>query len=334
MRKTTLSLAAAGILAVTSWAATSGPAAAEQITARYSGIQPINHPSTYTEQYFGEMVETLTLGSVKVETFANAQLGDAVANVQSVRNGTIGFTTVSASNLNQVVPQIDMFTLPFLFRNEAHFWWFLSTPEAAEFVKPLEEKGIKLIGYLDSGARNFFSDKPIRTPADLKGMKVRVMASPVAVKMMESMGGTGTPVAWSELYTALQTGVVDGAENNHPSIVTKKFYEVSKYYTIDEHARIPDMIIMSMRLYNRLDDKQKAAAVQAGQLAQAYMRGAWKISEEGSFDELKSKFKEVITVEKQPFIDSVAPMVKAEAARLNVEKTVAFIIDSGKRFQK
>jgi tripartite ATP-independent transporter DctP family solute receptor len=329
MRKT-LSLMAAGMLA----AALSWPAAAEQITARYSGIQPVNHPSTYTEQYFGETVETLTQGSVKVETFANAQLGDAVANVQSVRNGTIGFTTVSAANLNQVVPQMDMFTLPFLFRNEAHFWWFLSTPEAAAFVKPLEDKGIKLLAYIDSGARNFFSDKPIRTPADLKGMKVRVMASPVAVKMMESMGGTGTPVAWSELYTALQTGVVDGAENNHPSIVTKKFFEVSKYYTIDEHARIPDMIIMSMKLYNRLDDKQKAAVIQAGQLAQAYMRGAWKISEEGSLDELKSKFKEVITVEKQPFIDSVAPMVKAEAKRLDVEKTVAFIIDSGKRFQK
>jgi tripartite ATP-independent transporter DctP family solute receptor len=329
MRKTTLSLVAAVTLVVTSWSV-----AAEQITARYSGIQAVNHPATYSEQFFGEMVETLTEGSVKVETFANAQLGDAVANVQSVRNGTIGFTTVPASNLSQVVPQMDMFTLPFLFRNAAHFWWFLSTPEAAEFVKPLEEKGIKLIAYIDSGARNFFGDRPIRTPADLKGMKVRVMASPVAVKMMEAMGGTGTPVAWSELYTALQTGVVDGAENNHPSIVTKKFYEVSKYYTIDEHARIPDMMIMSMKLYSRLDDKQKAAIVQAGQLAQAYMRGAWKISDEESFEDLKSKFKEVITVEKQPFIDSVAPMVKTEAARLNVEKIVAFIIESGKRFQK
>ncbi len=310
------------------------PAAGEQITARYSGIQPANHPSTYTEQFFGEMVETLSGGTLKVETFANAQLGDAVANVQSIRNGTIGFTTVSASNLNQVVPQLDMFTLPFLFRNEAHFWWFLSTPEAAEFVKPLEEKGIKLIGYIDSGARNFFGDKPIRTPADLKGQKVRVMASPVAVKMIEAMGGTGTPVAWSELYTALQTGVVDSAENNHPSIVTKKFYEVSKYYSLDEHARIPDCIAMSLRLYNRLDDKQKAAVIEAGQLAQAYMRGAWKVSEEGSFDELKAKFKEVITVDKQPFIDAVAPMVKEESKRLGVEKTVAFILENGKRFQK
>ena len=109
---------------------------------------------------------------------------------------------------------------------------------------------------------------------------------------------------------------------------------VIKYYSIDKHSRIPDMMIMSMKLYSRLDDKQKSAIAQAGQLAQAYMRGAWKISDEGSFEDLKSKFKEVITVEKQPFIDSVAPMVKTESARLNVEKIVAFIIESGKRFQK
>src|SRR3954447_19888464 len=327
MRKTTLALVAVGTMAVTSWSA-----GAEQITARYSGIQPINHPSTYTEQFFAEMCETLSGGSVKVETFANAQLGDAVANVQSVRNGTIGFTTVSAANLNQVVPQMDMFTLPFLFRNEAHFWWFLSTPEAAEFVKPLEDKGIKLLGYIDSGARNFFSDKPIRNPADLKGMKVRVMASPVAVKMMESMGGTGTPVAWSELYTALQTGVVDGAENNHPSIVTKKFYEVSKYYTLDEHMRIPDTIIMSMKLWNQLNDDQKKAVLEAGQRAQAYMRGAWHVSEVKDLQELKSKFTEIVTPDKAPFVKAVSALVAEEGKRLGVEKTIAFILDSQKNF--
>ena len=111
------------------------------------------------EKYFAEEVDVLTKGTVKVETYANTQLGDAVANVQSVRNGTIGFTTVSASNLNQVVPAMDMYSLPFLFKNEAHFWWFLAQPQAAEFVKALEEKGIKNVGYIDSGSRNFFTQK-------------------------------------------------------------------------------------------------------------------------------------------------------------------------------
>src|SRR3954467_823949 len=256
-----------------------GPAQAQQITAKYSGIQPIDHPSTYAEKYFGEEVGVLTKGAVKVEVYANTQLGDAVANVQSIRNGTIGFSTVSASNLNQVVPAMDMYSLPFLFKNEAHFWWFLAQPQAAEIAKQLEDKGMKVLGYLDSGSRNFFTQKAVRTPDDLKGQKIRVMASPVMVKTMQAMGATGVPVAWAELYTALQTGVVDGAENNHPSVVAKKFYEVSKFYSLDEHMRIPDLLIVSMKLWNQLNDEQKSAVAEAGQRAQAYMRGAWKVSE-------------------------------------------------------
>ncbi len=306
--------------------------ASAQIVTKYSGIQPLDHPSTYAEKFFAEQVETMTKGTVKVETYANTQLGDAVANVQSVRNGTIGFTTVSASNLNQVVPGMDMFSLPFIFKNEAHFWWFLAQPQAEDFVKALEEKGLKKIGYIDSGSRNLFTQKPVKTPADMKGQKIRVMASPVMVKTMEAMGATGVPVAWAELYTALQTGVVDGAENNHPSVVSKKFYEVSKYYTLDEHMRIPDLIVMSMKLYNSLNDQQKAAVMQAGALTQAYMRGAWKISEVKDLVELKAKFTQIIEVDKQPFMDAVKPLVTSEAKRLDVEKTVAFILETGKKF--
>ena len=189
---------------------------AAQIVTKLSGIQPLEHPSSFAEKFFAEQVSTLTNGTVKVETYHNTQLGDAVANVQSVRNGTIGLTVVSASNLNQVVPAMDMLSLPFIFKNEAHFWWYLAQPEAESFVKALEEKGVKKIAYLDSGSRNLFTQKAVRSPADLKGQKIRVMASPVMVKTMEALGATGVPVAWAELYTALQTGVVDGAENNHP----------------------------------------------------------------------------------------------------------------------
>src|SRR5438045_7949486 len=303
-----------------------------QIVTKYSGIQPIEHPSSYAEKYFAEEVGLLTKGTVKVEVYANTQLGDAVANVQSVRNGTIGFTTVSASNLNQVVPAMDMYSLPFLFKNEAHFWWFLAQPQAAELAKQLEDKGIKIIGYMDSGSRNFFTQKAVRTPDDLKGQKIRVMASPVMVNTMKALGATGVPVARAEIYTALQTGVVDGAENNHPSVVAKKFYEVSKFYSLAEHMRIPDLLIMSTKFFDSLNAQQKAAVIQAGALTQAYMRGAWKISELKDLAELKSKFTQIIEPNKQPFMDAVKPLVLAEAKRLDVEKTVTFILDSGKKF--
>ena len=309
-----------------------GSAGAQTITAKYSGIQPIDHPSSYAEKYFGEEVGVLTKGALKVEVYHNTQLGDAVANVQSLRNGTIGFTTVSASNLNQVVPAMDMYSLPFLFKNEAHFWWFLAQPQAAELAKPLEDKGIKIIGYLDSGSRNFFTQKPVRTPDDLKGQKIRVMASPVMVNTMKALGATGVPVAWAELYTALQTGVVDGAENNHPSVVAKKFYEVSKFYSLDEHMRIPDVLAMSMKLWNQLNDDQKKAVLEAGARTQAYMRGAWKISEVKDLQQLKSNFTEIVTPDKAPFVKAVSALVQEEAKRLNVEKPVAFILDSQKNF--
>jgi hypothetical protein len=125
--------------------AVSAGSAGAQIVTKMSGIQPLEHPSSYAEKFFAEQVATLTNGTVKVETYHNTQLGDAVANVQSVRNGTIGFTVVSASNLNQVVPAMDMLSLPFIFKNEAHFWWYLAQPQAENFVKALEEKGIKKV---------------------------------------------------------------------------------------------------------------------------------------------------------------------------------------------
>ncbi|MGC1700806.1 MAG: TRAP transporter substrate-binding protein [Pseudolabrys sp.] len=307
-------------------------AANAQIVTKYSGIQPAEHPASYTEDYFAQELAALTKGSIKVEVYHNTQLGDAVANVQSIRNGTIGFSTVSTANLNQVIPAMDMYSLPFLFKNEAHFWWFLAQPEAAALAKPLEDKGIKIIAYIDSGARNFFAQKAIRSPDDMKGVKVRVMASPVMISTMKALGATGVPVAWAELYTALQTGVVDGAENNHPSVVAKKFYEVSKYYTLDEHMRIPDVMIMSMKLWNQLNEDQKKAILEAGQRAQAYMRGAWHVSEVKDLQELKGKFTEIVTPDKTPFVKAVSGMVNEEAKRLGVEKTIAFILDSQKSF--
>src|SRR5829696_7469841 len=310
---------------------TVAPASA-QIVAKYSGIQPIEHPSSYAEKYFAEEVGLLTKGTVKVEVYHNTQLGDAVANVQSVRNGTIGFTTVSASNLNQVVPAMDMYSLPFLFKNESHFWWFLEQQPAADLAKQMESKGIKIIAYMDSGARNLFTQKAVNNPGDLKGQKIRVMASPVMVETMKSLGATGVPVAWAELYTALQTGVVDGAENNHPSVVAKKFYEVSKFYSLDEHMRIPDLLLVSMKLWNQLNDEQKTAVAEAGQRAQAYMRGAWKISETKDLQQLNSNFTEIISPDKAPFVKSVSGLVQSEAKRLGVEKTVGFILDSQKNF--
>jgi tripartite ATP-independent transporter DctP family solute receptor len=308
------------------------PAGAAAIQLKLNGIQPPDHPGSLTHRFFAERVGQLTDGQIHVEVYDSRALGDAVESVQSLRNGTIAFTTVSASNLSQVMPQMDMFSLPYLFKNGTHYWAYLESDRAKKFVKPLEDKGIVVLAFIDSGARSFFSDEPIRSEADIAGKKIRVMASPVQVKTIEAMGGTGVPIAWGELYNALQTGVVDGAENNDPSILSMKFYEVSKYYTLDEHARIPDILIMSKMVYDKLSPEQQQAIKQAGKEAEAYMRGAWAMAEQDARTALKTRFKEIIEVDKQPFIDAVHPLVQSEAKRLGVTDEVNYILETGKNY--
>lgn len=306
--------------------------ASAEIVLKMNGLHAPDHPLALTHDFFAERVEQLTDGEVKIEVHHSRGLGDAVESVQSIRNGTIAFFTVSASNLNQVMPAMDMLSLPYLFKNASHYWWYLNSDRAMEFASPLEDSGIVVLGWMDSGARNFFSQRPIRSVEDLQGMKIRTMASPVQVSMMEAMGGAGVPVAWGELYNALQTGVVDGAENNHPSLITMKFYEVSSYYTLDEHARIPDVLIMSKRVWDRLSPEQQAVMKQAGKEAEAYMRGAWAISEQYALQQLEELLEEIIEVDKEPFMAAVADLVQAEAERLGVTEEVDHILENAARF--
>jgi tripartite ATP-independent transporter DctP family solute receptor len=310
----------------------SGAPPAAAIELKLNGLHAPEHPVALTHHFFADRVDQLTNGEITVDLFDARQLGDAVESVQSLRNGTIAFVTVSTSNLSQVVPQVDMFSLPYLFKNADHYWDYLNSDRAQEFIKPLEDKGIIVLGWIDSGARNFFSEEPIRSVEDVEGKKIRVMASPVQVKTIEAMGGTGVPIAWGELYNALQTGVVDGAENNHPSVVTMKFYEVSDYYTLDEHARIPDALLMSKAVYDKLSEEQQRAIRQAGKEAEAYMRGAWTMAEQSAMNELQSRFTEIIEVDKQPFIDAVAPLVQEEAERLGVTDEVNYVLEMGKNY--
>jgi len=215
-----------GVVVVFALIAITMPASAATVL-KFSSIHEPAHPSAHTAEFFAERVKQMTNGELDVQVYHSRQLGDARDNVENVRNGSIAFTSVSISNLSQVLPVMDVWSLPYIFKSDDHYWYVLNHPRAMEFMKQLEPKGIKTITWITSGARNFFTQKPIRSAADLKGMKIRVMASPVMIDTMKALGANGVPVAWGELYTALQTGVVDGAENNHPSVISMKFYEVS-----------------------------------------------------------------------------------------------------------
>ncbi|OHE22888.1 MAG: hypothetical protein A2Z43_04105 [Syntrophobacterales bacterium RBG_19FT_COMBO_59_10] len=299
---------------------------------KYATIHEPSHPVGYTAEFFASRVKQLTNGEVEVQVYHSRQLGDARDNVENIRNGTIAFTTLSVSNLSQVLPVLDVWSLPFIFKSDDHYWYVLNHPKSWEFMKQLDPKGIKTITWITSGARNFFSKKPIRSVADLKGLKIRVMASPVMINTIKALGGSGVPTAWGELYTALQTGVVDGAENNHPSLISMKFYEVTKYYTLDEHMRIPDLTIASTKVFDKFTKAQQQAVLQAATEATAYMRGAWKVAEVEDLAKLKGLMTEIITVDKKPFQDAVANLVNDEAKRLAGEDFVNFILQTGKNF--
>ena len=307
-------------------------AAAKARVLKFSSIHEPTHPSAKTADMFAARVNQLTNGELDVQVYHSRQLGDALQNVENIRNGSIAFTSVSIANLSQVIPAMDMFSLPYIFKNDAHYWYCIQHPKIDEFMAQLEPKGIKRISWITSGARSLFTQKPVRTPADLAGMKIRVMASPVMIATMKALGANGVPVAWGELYNALQTGVVDGAENNPPSLISMKFYEVSKYFTLDEHMRIPDVNVVSTRVFNKLSESQQDAIMKAAGEATQFMRGAWMVSRQTSLDQLKGLMSGIIEPDKQPFIDAVADLVNSEAKRLGVEDTVNWILAEGKKF--
>jgi len=299
---------------------------------KFSSIHEPSHPSAKTADMFAQRVNQLTNGELDVQVYHSRQLGDALQNVENIRNGSIAFTSVSIANLSQVIPAMDMFSLPYIFKNDAHYWYCIQHPKIDEFMAQLESKGIKRISWITSGARSLFTQKPVKSPADLAGMKIRVMASPVMIATMKALGANGVPVAWGELYNALQTGVVDGAENNPPSLISMKFYEVSKYFTLDEHMRIPDVNIVSTRVFNKLSESQQDAIIKAANEATQFMRGAWMVSRQTSLNQLKGLMSGIIEPDKQPFIDAVADLVNSEAKRLGVEDTVNWILAEGKNF--
>jgi tripartite ATP-independent transporter DctP family solute receptor len=307
-------------------------AAAKARVLKFSSIHEPTHVAAKTIDKFAKRVKQLTNDELDVQVYHSRQLGDIRQNVENIRNGSIAFTFTPTANVSQVIPAMDMFSLPYIFKNDDHYWHCLLSPEITKFMTQLEPKGIKIISWMTAGARSLFTQKPVKIPADLKGMKIRVMASPVMINTMNALGASGVPVAWGELYNALQTGVVDGAENNPPSLISMKFFEVSKYYTLDEHMRIPDTIVVSTKVFNKLSKSQQAAIMQAAVEATHFMRGAWFVSETESLKQLKSKMAGIIFPDKQPFMDAVSDLVKSEAKRLDVEDTVSWILEEGKKF--
>lgn len=259
--------------------------------------------------YMAERLDEYSDGTMRIDIYPSSQLGAERDLVELVQIGSLAMTKVSASPLEAFVPAMQVFSIPYVFRDRDHYFNALDSKIGKELLASVEVARLKGMGYYDSGSRSFYMvDTPVETPADVGGMKIRVMKSQTAVKMIAAMGGSATPISWGELYTALQQGVVDGAENNPPSFYLSGHYEVAKYYALNEHTSVPDMLLMSSHVWDSLDEQQQEWLQTAVDDSVAYQRELWQASTEEALAAVREAGVIVTYPDKQPFMAAVQEM--------------------------
>jgi tripartite ATP-independent transporter DctP family solute receptor len=263
------------------------------------------HPVHRAMVYMAERVSEKSDGKMIVEIFPNEQLGNEKECIEAMQLGYLAMTKTSTAAMESFVPKMQVFGIPYLFRDSEHFWAAVKSSVGRQLLLEGQDKGLRGLCYYDAGARSFYAKKPIDTPQDLKGMKVRVQNSLMSVKMIQAMGGSPTPVSWGELYTALDQGVVDAAENNPPSIYSARHYEVCKYYSLDEHTRLPDMLIISVEVWNNLSPQFQQILQEAVDESVEYQRKLWAEAEQKDMQTMLAAGLKVSTPDKTPFRDSV-----------------------------
>jgi len=266
-------------------------------------------PNGQALEYFANRFSELTNGEYNIKVFHGGTLGDGEKTAEQVLTGTIEFCRESTAFLSSFVPILDVFSVPYLFRDSKHYWKVLNDPISDEIAAHLEDSGFKFLFWIDAGARSVINSKrPIKEPKDLKGLKIRVMPSDVMIKAFKLLGASPVAVAYEENYSALQTGVVDAAENHPINILSMSFQEVTKYLSMTEHMRIPDMAFMNLDLYNSFSQDVKDALHQAANEAEIYMRGQWDRNELYAIDQLRDSLEinEIENLEK--FIEAVSTL--------------------------
>jgi len=272
---------------------------------------PQSHPVHKGILEFQRVLDEKSGGTVQIKVFPDAQLGSEREVLELLQIGSLAATKVSAATLSNFVPEYHILGIPYLFRSKEHQFSVLE----GEIGKSILEKGSKFwlrgLCYYDAGSRSFYtSEKAIRTPEDLKSLKIRVMNNQMAINMVNSMGGSATPLSYSELYTAIQQGVVDGAENNPPSFVSSNHYEISKYYTLDQHSSVPDVLVIGTKFWEQLTAQEKVWVQDAANESSQAQKVFWNESVEESIRVAKEHGVEIIIPEKSLFAEKSKSVVE------------------------
>jgi len=273
------------------------------------GLDP-SHPVHKAMVFMADRCKEISNGELTIEIYPSGQLGSEQQCVELLQIGSLAITKVSAAVMESFVEDFKVLGLPYVFRSKEHSFKVLDGEIGKELLLSTEPFWIRGLCFYDAGSRSFYTiDKPIYSPDDLKGLKIRVMKSITAMEMVKAQGGSPTPISWGELYTALQSGVVDGAENNPPSFYTSHHYEVCKYYSLNEHTMVPDVLIISMKVWNKLTDQEKKWLQQAADESVPVERKLWAESEKESLELVEEAGVTIIHPDKKPFADKVVPLL-------------------------
>lgn len=268
----------------------------------------ISHPVHKAMIFMGERVKEKSGGRMQIDIYPNQQLGSERECLELLQIGSLGMTKVSTGVMENFAPGLKVFGLPFLFRDREHRFNVLEGEIGEMFLNSSLDKRLKGLTFYDAGSRSFYTKEPIKTPKDLEGLKIRVMESQTAINMVKNLGGSPTPIAWGELYTALQQGIVDGAENNLPSFHLSRHYEVCKYFLVDEHTALPDELVIGTPVWNKLSAEEKQWLKEAAMESSEYQKKLWREAELEALEKIKEAGVTVINADKEEFRSMVKPM--------------------------
>ncbi|NLM95825.1 MAG: TRAP transporter substrate-binding protein [Firmicutes bacterium] len=305
--------------------------AAPKWTLKCGTVTAPEHSYNLGVKYFAEIVERETGGQVKVEVYPNSILGDEDDLVEGMLLGTIDMAVAATAKLSSFVPEADLFSLPFLFRDYDHWAKVLDGPQGARMKEIIESKSdLILLGYWGCGTRMLFnSQKPVVTPDDLRGLKIRTMPGPVDIQTWEDLGAIPTPVAWPELYSALKQGVVDGAENDPANIIQQKFYEPCPYISLTDHQIAVRLFLLSKLTWDRLPEDIQEIIVKAAAEATLYQREVDALSVEEGLAILEEQYGAKINqVDKAKFIELTEAVRQDTAAKLGLEDMYKAILET------
>ncbi|EAU0021297.1 TRAP transporter substrate-binding protein [Salmonella enterica subsp. enterica] len=249
-------------------------------TLKLSHNQDKSHAVHKAMSYLADKAKAYSDGELNIRIYPNATLGNERESLELMNSGALQMVKVNAASLESFAPEYSVFSLPFLFRDRDHYYNVLKSDLGKRILASSESKGFVGLTWYDGGARSFYAGKPITQPDDLAGMKIRVQQSPSAIAMVKALGGVPTPMAQGELYTALQQGVVDGGENNPVVYADMRHAEVAKFYSRDEHTMVPDVLVISTKVLNKLSDKERKALYKAADESMQQMKDViWPAAE-------------------------------------------------------